>query len=170
VHAGSDDRRDLIGPAESANVTLPSDRSIVITRDFAAPRATVFDAWTRPEHVARWWDPRRRLLEACEIDLRPNGAFRFVQGGPESAARQFAGTYLEIAPPARLVFTTPGVAPGAQSLGTLVFDERGAGTRLTITIECASRADRDALLRLRIDVGTAQTLDNLAQYLQGETS
>jgi uncharacterized protein YndB with AHSA1/START domain len=147
-----------------AQVTVPSEREIVITRSFAAPPAIVFEAWTRAEHVTHWWDPSRVPLAACEIDLRPGGAFRFVharQGGPGHA---FAGVYREIVPPSRLVFTTPAPS-GTDSTGTLVFTAHADMTLLTMTIACASRADRDALLAMRVDVGTTRSLENLADYL-----
>jgi uncharacterized protein YndB with AHSA1/START domain len=147
-----------------ATVTTPSDREIVITRDFAAPRTLVFEAWTRPEHVAQWWDPNGAPLAICEIDLRPHGAFRFVHQGAEGTAHPFTGTYREIAAPGRLVFSTR-VAPGAETVGTLVFTEHEGRTRLTMTMECPSKEHRDALLKMRVDVGTTHTLDNLDQYL-----
>jgi uncharacterized protein YndB with AHSA1/START domain len=105
----------------SAKVTTPSEREIVITRAFDAPRTVVFAAWTKAEHVAQWWDPSRVPLAVCEIDLRPNGAFRFVNSGPEGMKHPFAGIYREIEPPARLVFTTRVSPSGAESVGTLVF-------------------------------------------------
>lgn len=147
-----------------AKVTTPSDRTIVIIRAFDAPRTVVFDAWTKAEHVAHWWDPGRARLAVCEIDLRPNGPFRFVNSGPDGMKHPFTGVYREISPPARLVFSTPSPS-GAESVGTLVFSEQGRRTTLTMTIECPSKADRDTLLRMRVDVGTTQTLDNLADYL-----
>jgi uncharacterized protein YndB with AHSA1/START domain len=151
-------------PIKSARVTLPSDHLIVITRDFAAPRTVVFDAWTKAEHVVQWWDPNRTPLAVCDIDLRPTGAFRFVPQGAEGAKHPFTGSYREIEAPARLVFTTRSPS-GAESVGTLVFVEHEGMTTLTMTIECASRADRDALLQMRVDVGTTRTLDNLDDYL-----
>ncbi len=148
----------------SANVSLPSDREIVITRTFAAPRSEVFAAWTTPARVADWWDPRGRPLEACDIDLRPGGKFRFVlQGGRIPA---FTGHYREIVPPERLVFTTPGPSPESPTVGTLVFTEHAGITTLTITMTAASVADRDALLRHRVDAGTSQTLEHLAAHLE----
>jgi uncharacterized protein YndB with AHSA1/START domain len=144
---------------------MPSDREIVITRAFDAPRTVVFDAWTKAEHIARWWDPSGAPLAVCEIDLRPNGAFRFVHQGPDGLKHPFTGVYREIAAPARLVFTTRISPSGAESVGTLVFSEHEGRTTLTMTIECQSMADRDALLRMRIDVGTTRTLDNLDEYL-----
>ena len=153
-----------MGKHGSATVTLPSEREIVITRVFDAPRTLVFEAWTTAEHVARWWDPSRVPLAVCEIDLRPGGAFRFVHGGTDGTGHAFAGVYREIEPPSRLVFTTPSPS-GAASTGTLAFSAVGEATLLTMTIACESRADRDALLAMRVDAGTARTLDNLDEYL-----
>jgi uncharacterized protein YndB with AHSA1/START domain len=165
VGARNDREVSATDKSGSATVAMPSDREIVITRVFDAPRAVVFEAWTKPEHVARWWDPSRAPLAVCEIDLRPNGAFRFVHQGPDGWKHPFTGIYREIAAPARLVFTTRISPAGAESVGTLVFSEHEGRTTLTMTIECQSIADRDALLKMRIDVGTTRTLDNLDEYL-----
>jgi uncharacterized protein YndB with AHSA1/START domain len=163
---GANDRsRAASSELASTTAELTSDREIVITRIFRAPRAVVFDAWTRPERVAQWWDPSRRPLASCQIDLRPDGVFRFVPQGAEGEKYAFSGRYREIAPPDRLVFATMGSTVIAPSIGTIVFEEADGTTTLTLTIECASRADRDALLKMRVDVGTAQTLDNLAEHL-----
>ena len=147
-----------------AQVALPTEREIVITRTFDAPRTLVFDLWTNAEHVAHWWDPSGVPLAVCEIDLRPGGAFRFVHGRTGGTGHAFAGVYREIEPPSRLVFTTPSPS-GAASTGTLAFSAVGEATLLTMTIACASRADRDALLAMRVDAGTVRTLDNLDEYL-----
>jgi uncharacterized protein YndB with AHSA1/START domain len=133
-----------------------------MTRLFDAPRALVFEAWTRAEHVVHWWDPSGAPLAVCEIDLRPNGAFRFVNRAPNGGeGYSFSGIYREIAPPGKLVLASTS-GPG---FSTLVFTEEGKRTRLTMTIECASRQERDALLHMRVDAGTARTLDNLGAYL-----
>jgi uncharacterized protein YndB with AHSA1/START domain len=149
----------------SATVVLPTDCAIEIVRIFHAPRTAVFDAWTQSEQIALWWDPRRQPLAACEVDLRPGGAFRFVPRGAADTAYAFVGEYREISPPARLVFATPGPSRGNETVGTLIFEERDGRTILTITMSCASRADRDALLKARVDTGTVHTLDNLHVYL-----
>ena len=146
----------------AVTITAPSDRQIVVTRLFDAPRALVFEAWTKAEHVAHWWDPSGVPLAVCEIDLRPNGVFRLVNRAPDGGeGHSFSGIYREITPPGKLVLgstSSPGVS-------TLVFTEQGEKTKLTMTIECATKKDRDALLLMRVDAGTAQTLDNLAAYL-----
>jgi uncharacterized protein YndB with AHSA1/START domain len=149
-----------IGPV---TITTPSDRQIVVTRLFDAPRALVFEAWTKAEHVAHWWDPSGVPLAVCEIDLRPNGVFRWVNRSPDGGeGHTFTGNYREIVPPERLTFTPPS---SPEQVSTLVFTEEGKKTRLTITIECATKEERDAMLRMGVDAGTAQTLANLAAYL-----
>jgi uncharacterized protein YndB with AHSA1/START domain len=163
--APSDKEQPVTANPGRASVTTPSAREIVITRAFDAPRTVVFEAWTKAEHVARWWDPSGAPLAVCEIDLRPAGAFRFVHGGPEGSRYSFAGIYREVVAPARLVFTTRN-SPGAESVGTLVFSEHAGKTTLTMTIECQSMADRDAMLKMGVAVGTTRTLDNLDVYLR----
>jgi uncharacterized protein YndB with AHSA1/START domain len=149
-----------IGPV---TIATPSDRQIVITRLFDAPRALVFEAWTKAEHVAHWWDPSGAPLAVCEIDLRPNGAFRWVNRSPDGGeGHTFTGIYREIVPPERLAFTAPS---SPEQVSTVVFIEEGKKTKLTITIACASKQERDAMLGMRVDAGTAQTLANLAAYL-----
>src|SRR4051794_32440818 len=84
------DGRKLV-ETNRAMVAMPSDREIVVTRVFEAPRKVVFDAWTKREHVTQWWDPNGTPLAVCEIDLRPSGAFRFVNSGPDGMKHPFAG-------------------------------------------------------------------------------
>jgi uncharacterized protein YndB with AHSA1/START domain len=148
-------------------VTTPTDCEIVLTRTFAAPRAAVFEAWTKAEHVKHWWDPSGVPLSSCEIDLRPNGAFRWVNSA-HGGEHAFTGTYREITPPERLVFSVKMFPSRPEPLSTLLFSEEGNRTKLTMKIECGSLEDRDALLQMRIDVGTGRTLDNLAEYLNRE--
>jgi len=110
--------------------------------------------------------PERRSLAICAIDLRPNGAFRWVHRAPDGGeGHSFTGIYREIAPPERLVFTVRMFPSSPEPVGTLIFTEDGKKTKLTMTIECATNKDRDALLQMRIDAGTAQTLENLAKFL-----
>jgi uncharacterized protein YndB with AHSA1/START domain len=144
-------------------VTTPTDREILLIRSFDAPRATVFEAWTKAEHVKHWWDPTGVPLSVCEIDLRPTGAFRWVNSA--QSGHVFTGTYRKITPPERLVFTVKIFPSRPDPLTTLIFSDDGSKTKLTMRIECNSIEDRDALLQMRIDVGTGRTLENLAEYL-----
>ncbi|HKS07099.1 MAG TPA: SRPBCC domain-containing protein [Gemmatimonadaceae bacterium] len=149
--------------SSEATVSTPTDLEIVITRAFRAPRSLVFEAWTKPEHVAHWWDPDGHALDQCEIDLRTEGAFRFVHAGERG--HTFGGVYREIKRPDRIVFATP-TQSGGERTGTLEFRERDGVTTLTMTIACETKADRDQMLRIGVADGTQRTLENLANYLQ----
>jgi|SRR5271170_90449 uncharacterized protein YndB with AHSA1/START domain len=139
------------------NIVVDRDANkIMLTRTFAAPREQIFEAWTRPEHVACWWDPAGFRLVECEIDLRPGGAFRFVSQG---STYPFSGFYREIAPPARLIFEAMG------SLGKVALNVVSGKTVMTVTIECGSSAQLDQFVKMGVDVGTSQTLDNLVAYV-----
>ena len=96
-----------VANSESFTVTTPSDREIRLTRLFDAPRNLVFEAMTKPEHVKQWWGclADGYSVPVCEIDLRPGGAWRFVNRTPKGELVAFYGVYREIAPPERLVFT-----------------------------------------------------------------
>lgn len=157
--------KPIPGSSEAAKITLISDREISITRTFNAPRPVVFDAWTKAEHVRHWWSPDGVPLAVCEIDLRPGGAFRFVHRTQQGEGPAFTGTYREIVAPERLVFASPAPT-GGHSVGTLLFEERQGQTVLTLTIASSSKEARDALLKMRVDAGTARTLDNLNKYLE----
>src|SRR6188474_883021 len=92
---------------DTFKVTTPSEQDIEMTRLFDAPRHLVFEAMTKPEHVKQWWG---RLGEGysvpvCEIDLRPGGAWRFVNRTPKGQLVAFRGVYREVMPPERVVYT-----------------------------------------------------------------
>jgi uncharacterized protein YndB with AHSA1/START domain len=86
-------------------VTTPSDREIVLTRVFNAPRALVFDAFTKQDLLKQWFGPRGWSLSICEVDLRVGGAFRFVLDGPNGNQLGMGGIWREIAAPDRSVHT-----------------------------------------------------------------
>ena len=86
-----------------STLTLPSDREIVLTRVFDAPRAHIlFEVWTKPEHVRKWYGVRSTTVTVCEIDLRVGGAWRWVVAKPGGMEIAFSGVFLEIDPPRRL--------------------------------------------------------------------
>jgi uncharacterized protein YndB with AHSA1/START domain len=147
-------------------MTLASDREIVMTRVFDAPRELVFEAHTRPEHLVHWWGPKGFTMTVCEVDLRPGSAYRFVQRGPDGKSYGFRGEYREIVPPERLVntFEFEGM-PGHVVLVTLMFDERDGETTLTSRILFDSVEDRDGMLQSGMEAGSRETLDRLDAYL-----
>jgi uncharacterized protein YndB with AHSA1/START domain len=159
-------RNEIRSTDTTTAMTLPSDREILITRELAAPRRLVFEAWTRPEHVARWWGPRGYTLEVCEIDLRPGGAWRFVQRAPDGSEYGFRGEYREIVPPERLAYTFEfDGMPGHVSLETLTFEERDGRTMVTNRAVFDSVEDRDGMLASGMEQGMRETLDRLAELL-----
>ena len=149
--------------SETFKVTTPSDQEICLTRLFDAPRRLVFDAMTKPEHVKRWWG---RLgdgysVPVCDIDLRPGGAWRFVNRHPKGEAA-FHGEYREVAPPDRLVFTEIFEPfPDSVSEVTAEFTEEGAQTRLTTTVRYPSPQVRDMLVASGMAKGAGISYDRL---------
>jgi uncharacterized protein YndB with AHSA1/START domain len=121
-------------------------------RTLRASREEVFDAWTRPEEIARWWDPSGMKLVECSVDLRPNGGFRFVTAGH---APPFVGVYKVVERPAKLVFD----ALGAE--GVVRLDAQGELTRMLVTIRCPSAEHFETFVKIGVHVGTARTFDNL---------
>ena len=153
-----------VANSESFKVTTPSDREIRLTRLFDAPRSLVFEAMTKPEHVTQWWG---RLADGysvpvCEIDLRPGGAWRFVNRTPKGELVAFYGVYREIAPPERLVFTEIFEQfPDTESVVTAVFTEENGKTRLAVTVLYPSLEVRDIVLKTGMEKGAALSYDRL---------
>ena len=127
-------------------VERKSEREVVITRTFNAPAHLVFEAWTKPELMSRWWVPKSSglTLLSCEMDVRTGGTYRFVfqhPSAPEGMA--FFGRYLEVDPPARLVWTNEEGDEGTV-VTTVTFEDHGAGTRLVIHDRYPSKEALDA--------------------------
>jgi uncharacterized protein YndB with AHSA1/START domain len=149
--------------SDSFNVTTPSDHEIRMTRLFNAPRQLVFDAMTKPEHVRQWWGclGEGYSVPVCEIDLRPGGAWRFVNRHPKGEAA-FHGEYREITPPSRLVFTEIFEDyPDAVTVVTTDFTEEGGKTRMTATVQYPSLAVRDMVLASGMAKGAGISYDRL---------
>ncbi|MDH7794922.1 MULTISPECIES: SRPBCC domain-containing protein [unclassified Beijerinckia] len=144
-----------------ARTDLEIDRAahtIRLTRSFDASRAEIFEGWTKPEHVSQWWDPAGQPLVVCEIDLRLGGAFTFTtKARPDMP---FTGIYREIAPPDRLVFEA------LAATGRVMLQDVAGKTKMTVEIECHSAEQLDQYLKMGIDVGTSQTLDNLVAFMR----
>jgi len=146
-------------------VTLSSDREITMTRLFDAPRALVFEAMSKPEHIARWWG---RLGEGysvpvCEVDLRVGGKWRYVNAFPKGQCA-FYGVYKEIAPPDRIVFTEIFEPyPDSGSLVTATLTDEGAKTRLTLVAQYPSKDVRDMVIASGMERGAAISYDRLEE-------
>jgi len=147
-------------------VTTPTDREIVFTRTFDAPRDLVFEAHTSCEHMSRWWGPRRYEISSCDIDFRPGGSWRIVQQGSDGQEFGFHGEFREIERPERIVWTLEFEgAPGHVSVQTLTLEEEGGVTTLTAVAAFDTVEERDVTLESGMSEGAAETYDRLDEYL-----
>jgi uncharacterized protein YndB with AHSA1/START domain len=143
-------------------------RSIITTRVFDAPRELVFDAWTGPKHLVRWWGPHGFTTTTRSIDVRPGGVWRFVMHGPDGTDYENRITYDEIVRPERLVYRHGGgedVEP-VQFHTTVTFEDVGGKTKVTMRGVFASAEERDRVAQKYGAVeGAKQHLERLAELL-----
>jgi uncharacterized protein YndB with AHSA1/START domain len=154
-----------VAHSDTFKVTTPSDREIRLTRLFDAPRHLVFEAMSRPEHIKRWWGclGDGYSVPVCEVDLRPGGAWRFVNRHPKGEAA-FHGVYREVTPPERIVFTEIFEPfPDAESVVTVVLTEENGKTRLTASCLYPSVEVRDMVLQTGMATGAAISYDRLEE-------
>jgi uncharacterized protein YndB with AHSA1/START domain len=152
--------------SRSAKVTLPSDTEVLITREFDAPKHLVYEAYTTPELVRRWWHTNRGEMTVAEIDLRVGGKWRYAMNH-EGGEVAFHGEYKEIVPNDRLVFTEiyEGL-PDAEdhaALNILTLTEHEGRTRMEILMQMKSKEDRDALIESGMEDGLQDALDLLEE-------
>ena len=147
-------------------VTTPSEREIVMTRIFDAPRNLVFDAFTKPELLKRWFGPRGWSLVVCEVDFRVGGGWRFVLSGPDGRQMGMRGVYREIVVPERTVHMESFDDFPGESQVTSVLTERDGRTTLTATVLYESRQVRDAVIQSGMEHGAAESYDKLAELLE----
>lgn len=150
--------------SETFKVTTTSDTDVCLTRLFDAPRALVFDAMTKPEHIARWWGQLGAgySVPVCEVDLRVGGKWRFVNRHPKGEVA-FHGEYREITPPDRLVYTELMEPYPDGSLVTTTFAEEAGKTRVTVVASYPSKAIRDMVLASGMERGAAVSYDRLEE-------
>jgi uncharacterized protein YndB with AHSA1/START domain len=149
-------------------LATPTDREIVITRIFDAPRQLVFDAHTKPELLKRWLNGAPGwTLAICEVDLKVGGAYRYVWRGPNGEERGMGGIHREVVPPERIVNTQlfDQDWTGGEVVGTLVFTESNGQTTLTNTLVYSSKETRDAVLKTPMDKGMSIGYDELEALL-----
>jgi uncharacterized protein YndB with AHSA1/START domain len=172
----------MTNPTAGLKITTSGDLDIIMERNFQAPRALVFDAWTNCEHLKRWWGPRTWSLDECEIDLRVGGKWRYFMRGQEpdspfrnpSTDREEMGMYGEyrvIERPVRLVQTENfegGLFEpmGGGSLNTLLLEERDGITTMTITSRYKSKEARDSVLQFPMEEGAEESFQRLDELLE----
>ena len=153
--------------SKTLTVTTPSDREIVMTRVFDAPRDLVFEAHSSCEHMTNWWGPRKYEFASCEIDFRAGGKWRIVHRGPDGEEYGFRGEYREIVPPERITWTFEFEGwPGQVAVETLTLEEHDGKTTITATSVYDSVEARDAMIDSGMESGAAESFDRLDEYLE----
>jgi len=148
-------------------VTLPTEEQILITREFDAPKHLVYNAWTTPELVRRWWSGERGEMTIAEIDLRVGGTWRYVMVAGGDLEVGFHGEFREIVPNERIVSTevfegVPGV-PGGEALNTLTLTEADGRTTLSVLVEHKTKEERDGHINSGMEGGMQESMDRLEQ-------
>jgi uncharacterized protein YndB with AHSA1/START domain len=149
-------------------VTTPSERELVMTREFAAARSMVFDALTKPELVQRWLlGPPGWAMPVCEIDLRVGGKYRYVWRNADGREMGMGGTFKETVRPSRLVATETydDHWTGGETLVTTELVEMRGKTTLSTTVRYASREARDAALKMGATKGLEASYVRLDELL-----
>jgi uncharacterized protein YndB with AHSA1/START domain len=170
-----------MGAEKKAELTLPAEDQILVTREFEAPKHLVYKAWTTPELVARWWTAKRGRAKEMEIDLRVGGRWRYAMETEDGQEVAFHGEYREILPEERVVSTEvyegapvpPEEAEANATLNTVTFAEQGDGlTLVTMLIQCPSPEVRDMIVASGMEDGLQDALDLLegvARDLDGKS-
>jgi uncharacterized protein YndB with AHSA1/START domain len=148
-------------------VERQSERELVVTRTFKAPARIVFEAWTRPELLQRWWAPKSFGISflSCEADVRTGGTYRFMFTHPASAQPMaFFGRYLEVTPPSRLVWTNEEGGEGG-AVTTVTFEERGSETVVVMHDLYATKAALDEAIASGSTSGCPESFTQLDELL-----
>jgi uncharacterized protein YndB with AHSA1/START domain len=159
---------------EKAQVVLPSEREVKVTRSFRAPRALVYRAYTEPQLVQRWLlGPPGWSMPVCEMDVRVGGRYRWRWRSDQDGSEfGFAGTFREVQPASRLVHTEaydPGTVgggfPDKDAIVTVSFTEEAGVTTVTTLIDFGSKEARDAAVATGMTDGMEQSYQLLDRLL-----
>jgi uncharacterized protein YndB with AHSA1/START domain len=149
-------------------IAEPGKTSFSTRRIVDAPRALVFEAFTKCEHLKRWMGPRTLTMVSCETDLRVGGRYRFVFRTPDGSEVGFSGQYREIAPPERVVRTFVfEPMPDAEALETLTLEEHDGKTTITTLTVHKTVENRDGHVQSGVDKGMAEGYARLDELLAG---
>ena len=155
------------GPVKNrTTVERKSDREVVVTRTINGPARIVFEAWTRPELLKRWWAPKSSGISfiSCDADVRTGGTYRFVFGHPASEQPMaFFGRYIEVIPHARLVWTNDESDEGAVT--TVTFEEKDGKTLVVMHDLYPSKEALDGAIASGSTGGCSETFEQLDDLL-----
>ena len=158
--------KSIISGKNVPRFELPSDREVVITRIFDAPRDLLFRASTNPDLIPQWWGPKRFATKVEKMDVNPGGVWRFIQRDKDGNEYAFNGVYREIVPPEREVhtFEFEGM-PGHVILEISTFEEFEGKTKLTVTDLFQSVEDRDGMFNSGMKDGATESMDRLEEIV-----
>ncbi len=148
------------------------ERELVLTRVFDAPRALVFDAWAKVEHLQKWWGCARFTNPVCEVDFRLGGKWWIVMRGPDGKEYPCGGEYLEIVPVEKLVFTNNAVdkagKPLLEGMTTVLLEEFEGKTHMTVKTRAKGLVDFAPQMLAGMELGWSASLDRLTEDILGQ--
>jgi uncharacterized protein YndB with AHSA1/START domain len=152
-------------------IAHPGERTFTVKRTFNAPARLVWEAWTRPEYMRRWYGNHCSKLEECEMDVRIGGKYRRVLRMDDGKAIGFNGEYLELDPPRYIKFTEIFEPfPDFPSTVTVTLDERDGKTHVVVVQEHSTVQARDMHIGSGMEQGMRETLDQLQEFLSALSS
>jgi uncharacterized protein YndB with AHSA1/START domain len=146
----------------------PEKLELELVRVIDAPRQLVWDAYTRPEHIVKWWGPREYTTTVLEMDVRPGGEWRYLQRAPDGTEHPFKGVYREVVSPERLVSTFIYDVEGIRDqemIDTAIFEDYGGKTRLTTRAVFPSVESMQGALASGMEEGWTESLDRLEELV-----
>lgn len=150
----------------SADVTIVDDTSFRIVRAFDTTAGRLWDVWTLPAYVRRWWPGPGQELDECTIDLRVGGSWRYAFDDTSHGPQGWRGTFLELAAPHRIVSTELYEAfPEAEATNTFTLTEAAGVTTLAVLVRHSSTAARDGHLQSGMEAGLQLALDRVEGLL-----
>jgi len=148
---------------ETESIVQQGQADIILQRTFDAPREMVFEVWTQPHHISKWWGPKDFTNTTQKMDVRNGGVWDSIMHGPDGTDYKNHIVYNEVTPPERLIYTHES---GPWFQATVTFEEHGNQTRLTMRMVFASGEQRDRTIKaVNAIEGGKQTLGRLADYL-----
>lgn len=156
---------------QSSASTMTAPKEVTLTRIFNAPREMVYQAWTDPEQVAKWWGPHWFSIPFCELDVRPGGAMMIHMQGPDGEIYPDIGEYVDVAEGKRLVFISRAFEDGEggyhlEAQTTVTFEDQDDGkTRLTLRSVVLKATPEAQGALAGMEQGWSESLEKLAALL-----
>jgi uncharacterized protein YndB with AHSA1/START domain len=158
---------ELLAELQAGGTACVTEREMIVSRVYDAPRELVFDTWTDPEHLGEWWGPNGFRTTVHSMDVRPGGVSRYMMHGPDGTDYPNHVRYEQVVRPERLVYSHGSDDEPDMFHVTVTFDDAGGGTRLTLRSLFPTPEALAARMKFGALEGGRQTLARLADYLAG---